>query len=131
LSNLIVGALEIIGIRDAGNVDKERLLLRTIYPVSPEYYVIVNVKQGVANKMTILNDKVYWFPSGYQINAGEFIRLYTKKGTYSKEESKFGEQPAIFHNFYWGLDNPVWDGTLSDATTVLKIEGWNTIQQTK
>jgi len=131
MSNPIVGNLEIIGIRDAGNIEKERLLLRAIYPVGPEYYIVVNVKQGTSDKLTILNDKVFWFPSGYQINAGEFIRLYTKKGKYSKEESKFGDQPAVYHNFYWDLENAVWDGQNSDAVTILKVEGWNSIRQNK
>lgn len=121
-----IGGLEIIGIRDAGNIDNERLLLRANAPIRPEYYIVVNVKQINATSLIPLNDKVYWFPSGGLVNTNEFIRLYSKGGTYKKEESKYGDEPAIFHDFYWGLDKSIWDGVNSNAVTVLKVNYWNT-----
>jgi hypothetical protein len=128
MNNPTVGGLEIIGIRDAGNIDKERLLLRAIEPVKAEYYLVVNVKRS-GEKLTPLNDKVFWFPTKL-INTGEFIRLYTKKGVNDKQESKFGEEPATYHNFYWDLDKAIWDGVQSDAVTIFKLDTWNTAYST-
>ena len=124
MGNPIVGALEIIGIRDKGILDKERLLLRVLEPVKLEYYLVINVK-STGDKLTILNDKTFWFPV-VAANAGEYIRLYTKSGTYEKDTGKYGEAPAIFHDFYWGLDAPVWDNVKSNAVTVFKLNNWNT-----
>lgn len=125
MGNPIVGALEIIGIRDAGNLDRERLLLRVLEPVKLENYVVVNVKSTNGDKLTILNDKVFWFPS-VLANPGEFIRLYTKSGSYKKDTGKYGESPTVFHDFYWKLTVPVWDSVKSNAITIFKVNTWNT-----
>ena len=125
MGNPIVGALEIIGIRDKGILDKERLLLRVLEPVKLENYVVINVKSTNGDKLTILNDKVFWFPV-LLVNSGEYIRLYTKSGSYEKETGKYGEVPAIFHDFYWGLDVPIWDSVKSNAVTIFKLNTWNT-----
>jgi len=128
MSNPIIGGIEIIGIRDVGKIENERVLLRAIEPIKTEYYVVVNVKQN-GDKLSTLNDKVYWFSVGL-VNAGEFIRLYTKKGVNKKEEGKYGKVPAIYHNFYWNLDNAIWDGVKSDAVTIFKVDNWNTVYST-
>lgn len=128
MSNLIVGALEIIGIRDAGSLDKERLLLRVLEPVKLEYYVVINVKSTNGDQLVILNDKVFWFPVALA-NPGEFIRLYTKSGSYKKDTGKYGEASAVFHDFYWGLDAPVWGSVKSNAVTIFKLNTWNTAYQ--
>jgi hypothetical protein len=124
-----IGAFEIIGIRDAGVLDKERILLRALELVKLEYYIIVNVKTTSENKLNVLNDKVFWFPVR-TVNSGDFIRLYTKSGSYNREEANYGSEPAIFHNFFWGLDAPVWDGIKANAATIFKISDWNTAYRT-
>ncbi len=128
MSNPIIGAFEILGIRDAGDLEKERLLLRALEPGSLEYYIVVNVKANGGGKLTILNDKVFWFPV-VPVNAGEFVRLYTKSGSQEKKEGKYGEVPAIYHNFYWGLNTAIWGGVASNAITIFKVNNWNTAYQ--
>lgn len=122
----IVAGLQIIGVRNAGNLIKERLLLKATEPIRPEHYIVVNVKQNTASSISILNDKVYWFSSDILVNTGEYIRLYTKSGVYKRVETTYGESPAVFHNFYWGLDSPVWSAEKTDAVTVLKVNSWDT-----
>ncbi|MDP2911025.1 MAG: hypothetical protein Q8N76_01660 [Candidatus Omnitrophota bacterium] len=125
----IVGAFEIIGIRDAGDLNSERLLLRAIEPASLEYYIVVNVKSNGGKGLTILNDKVFWFPV-IPVNTGEYVRLYTKTGSYNKQNALYDKTPAIFHNFYWGLNASVWGGINSNAVSVFKVNSWNTTYQT-
>lgn len=125
MSNPIIGAFEIIGIRDAGDLDKERLLLRAMEPVSLEYYIVVNVKANGGGKLTILNDKVFWFPV-VSVNAGEFVRLYTKSGSNEKKEGKYGEVLVTYHDFYWELNAAVWGDVASNAVTIFKVNNWNT-----
>lgn len=126
MPSLIVGQLEIIGVRDAGIVGRERLLLRALSPIKPENYVVVNVKYESIGGITPLNDRVFWFPSGAFVNTGEIIRLYTtRRGSYRSLSALFGTTPSTFHNFYWGSDKPVW-GPSSNGVTVFKVEYWNT-----
>ncbi|MCK4947766.1 MAG: hypothetical protein KAS46_05290 [Candidatus Aureabacteria bacterium] len=128
MSESIIGAFEIIGIRDAGNLAEERVLFRAIEPVSLEYYVVVNVKTTNGNKLIILNDKIFWFPI-MSVNPGEFVRLYTKSGSYAKTTSTYGQLPATYHNYYWDLSAPIWDGVKSNAVTIFKVSNWNTAYQ--
>lgn len=125
MNGKIIGGLEIIGIRDPGSLDKERLLLRALETVKLSSYAIINVKSS-GDKMTILNDKIFWFGGTQIVNTGEFIRLYSKKGTYEKFESTYGDKPAVYHDFYWGQTEPVWDGKKSDGATIFKIDTWTT-----
>ena len=127
IKSTALNGLEIVGIRDAGELQKERLLLRATEPVRLDYYIVTNVKV-VGDKVNILNDKVFWFPP-FSVNQGEYVRLYTKSGSYSKENGKFGEQPAVYHNFFWQLNAPIWNVETSNGLTVFKVNSWNTAQR--
>ena len=121
-----VDDLGIVGIRDP-NTKEERVLFKAINSVSLEWYVLINTKLIREGGINILNDHVFWFPSGITVKEGEFIRVYTvKAGEYKKEQSKYGKEDAIFHDFFWGLRKPIWDMVTSDALTVLHIKKWNT-----
>ncbi|MBI5699735.1 hypothetical protein HZC35_05465 [Candidatus Saganbacteria bacterium] len=120
----VIGAFEIIGIRDAGDLANERVLLRALEPADLQYYVVMNTKKS-GGRLSILNDKVFWFPE-VSINAGEFVRLYTKAGQRDRVEAKYGEEPAIYQNFYWGETGAIWGDEESNAVTVFKINTWNT-----
>lgn len=124
MTNSMVGSLEILGVRDAGNLDKERLLLRAVEPLKTEYYLVVNARSS-GDKLTILNDKVFWFPV-VQVNAGEYVRVFTKKGSYQRLESTFGDLPAIYHDFYWNQEKPICDNVNANAVTLFRINTWGT-----
>lgn len=122
----IIGDLEIIGIRDPG-AQNERVLLRVVNTTTLGYYLIINAKKTGANTIRRLNDKVFWFPYGIEAKSGEFIRVYTvKKGKYERVIAKYGDKDAVFHNFFWGLEKPIWNMIDSDVVTVFKVNAWNT-----
>jgi len=122
----VIGDLEIIGIRDPNTVN-ERVLLRTINTTTLEWYLLINTKRTEEGKLRILDDHIFWFPSGIEVKSGELIRVYTvKKGPYKKSTDKYGDKDAIFHDFFWGLEHPIWDMINSNAVTVFKIQSWNT-----
>jgi hypothetical protein len=122
----IVGSLEIIGIRDP-NTQNERVLIKAINPTKLDGYLIINSKITLEGKLHILNDRAFWFPRDIEVKGGEYIRVYTvKKGNYKKSESKYGQEDAVFHDFFWGLDKPMWDMVTSNAVTVFEIRTWNT-----
>ena len=121
-----MGDLEIIGIRNP-NQENERVLLRAINPASLEWYILINTSFTKQGLLDILNDHVFWFPSDISVKKGDYIRVYSsRKGEYKKINSKYGDEPAVFHDFFWGLKAPIWDMTVSNAVTVLQIKTWNT-----
>ena len=121
-----VGDLEIIGIREP-NTGNERVLLRAINTITLEWYLLINTKRTAEGKLRLLNDRVFWFPSGIEVKSGEFIRVYTvKEGKYKKGETRYGDKNAIFHDFFWRLEQPIWNMIDSNAVTVFKIQSWNT-----
>lgn len=122
----IIGDLEIIGIRDP-NTKNERVLLKALNTTTLEWYLLINTKRTEERKLRLLNDRIFWFPPGIEVKSGEFIRVYTvKKGKYQKIQNKYGSENAIFHDFFWGLERPIWDMFNSNAVTVFKILSWNT-----
>lgn len=126
MSNQIFGSFELLGIRDAGDITKERVLMRALEPVSLQNYLATNSKTTTDGKLEILNDKVFWFPI-VSVNAGEYIRLYTREGSYQKTEGRYGEALAVYHNFYWNQSNSIWgEGTKSNSFTIFKISSWST-----
>ena len=122
-----VKALEIIEIRDEGT-ENERLLLRATSATKLDNFVVINAKSGTGNKITLLNQYVYWFQDGITVNGGEIVRLYTRKsGTYTAQITNYGDEKVRFHNFYWGLPKSIWNKTSSDTVVVLYIETWATM----
>lgn len=122
----IIEDLEIIGIRDP-NTERERVLLRAINTTTLEWYLFINTKRTEINKIRRLNDHIFWFPSNIEVKAGEFIRVYTaRKGKYRRTNGKYGERKVIFHDFLWGLENPIWGTEDSNAVTLFNTIEWNT-----
>jgi hypothetical protein len=116
--------LEILDIRDT-NSDEERLLLRVKEPTSLDGYIVVNTKLTSAEKLDILNERVYWF-KGIDVSKGDIVRLYTRKsGEYNTSIAKYGDEDVRYHDFYWGLSEPVWNLSHSDTVTVLHVDGWS------
>lgn len=125
MSEVVAGDLEIIGIRDP-NQEKERVLLRAINATDLEWYLLINTTFNEAGSLDLLNDHVFWFPSSISVKKGEYIRVYsTRKGEYKKINTKYGDEPAVFHDFFWGLSAPIWDMNISNAVTVFQIKTWN------
>jgi hypothetical protein len=119
--------LEIIDIRDA-NSEEERLLLRVKELTSLDGYIIINTKLTSADKLDILNERVYWFKGGINVNKGDIVRLYTRKnGEYSTSIAKYGDEDVRYHDFHWGLSESVWNLSHSDTVTVLHVDGWSSL----
>lgn len=117
--------LEILDIRDAGS-QNERLLLRAINPANLSDYLVINSKLNERSMLNLLNEHVYWFQPGITVNKGDIVRLYTRRtGGYESSRSTYGDEQVQYHDFHWGLSNPVWDGARSDTATVVHISTWS------
>lgn len=117
--------LEVIGIRDAGNVAKERLLLRANSTVDLIRYLIIDTHASGPTTVQDLNRNVFWFPKS-EVESGDVIRLYSHVGTRSKTKGSYGDETVSYHNFYWGKSKPVWEGR-ANAAVLVEIADWTII----
>jgi hypothetical protein len=67
---------------------------------------------------------VFVFPT-LQIADGDWVRLYTGKGTYLKQT--IDNSTAFIHNFYWGSGTCVWNDAGGDIASLLEIKLVNSV----
>lgn len=118
-----MNGLEILYVADKGILDKERIVLKANIQLDLIGYVLINSFSEDGQTSYDLNDKAFWFPK-MVVNAGEYIRVYTKKGKKETVQSTFNKEPATFHNFYWELNQPIWVDK-SNAVVIMQIQNWH------
>lgn len=114
--------LELLYVARKGDLAEERVVIKATAKVDLSNFILVNAytdDQGYYD----LNDKIFWFPSKI-VNPGEYVRLFTKTGKATVTEGKFQEQPAKFHDFYWGQKSPVWAAERSNAVLLVQVQKW-------
>jgi hypothetical protein len=111
--------VQITSVRDAGNLEKERVVMKVLEPTNIGLYTLLQT--GYANgKVNIDVKRTYWFP--YKpISSGDFVVLYTKKGKNSEKDIN----QAKSHFFYWELPEPIWSDA-DTAAVLLHSPEWQT-----
>jgi hypothetical protein len=115
-------ALSVLGIRDAGDIDRERVVLRVDKPVDLLEYLVLNAASSHPARIRDLNQHVFWFPS-HEVKPGEFVRLYSRTGVQLTRLGSYGRSQARYHDFFWGKSTPVWMPG-SNAAVLIEIAGW-------
>ena len=67
---------------------------------------------------------IFIFPK-LLIADGDWVRLYTGKGVYSKQ--KIDNKENHIHNFYWGAGTCVWNDNGGDIATLIEIKLVNSV----
>jgi len=112
--------IEISSFADAGDYQRERIVIRVQSDVDiGEYAVFCSAVSSEGNP-TAGRKQAYWFPDGI-VKSGDLVVLYTKRGTTSRKELKPGRTA---HFYYWGQEMALWGGA-GNAAVVLQIEDWN------
>lgn len=109
--------LKITAIREAGDLSKERLVMKAEASTDVGQYVLLRV-DTVDGKPTTSVRNTYWFPDK-SINPGDYIVVYSKEGKSSEKEFK----NVVSHFFYWGSKETLWDEKNVGAT-VLHAPDW-------
>jgi hypothetical protein len=118
-----VAGLEIIKVADAGNLQKERVIMRMGESASLINFLLINSNSaGDSGQVRDLNDHVFWFPDKV-VSQGDYVRLYTRAGEVSTQAAMYQGKPATFHNLFWRKKNPVWGGT-SNAVVIFRVQTW-------
>lgn len=115
---------EIVKILDRGIVNQERLWLKVLAKTDLSYFIVFDTTYTSENSISNLQRHAYWF-NPKEVNAGDYVVLYTKKGTPSDE---LNDQGTTTHFLYWGLSNTVWNNT-DDCAVLFEVNTWATSKQ--
>lgn len=107
--------IEIVSVKDAGNHDKERVVLNVVKDTDLGDYIIATSTANPDNTISPLIKNVYWLPN-QSVKAGDLVVVYTKKGKQGKIENKDG---STSYFCYWDLKDTL---SAKDDTTVVLFE---------
>ena len=110
--------MRIIGVRDQGKPESERLLLKAESDLDIGHLLVLCVRMRNDVPTTGIK-RVYWFPDK-QVQAGDLIVLYTKSGTATEKKNEDG---TTSHFYYWRLTSPAW-GEADDGVVLVESSGW-------
>ena len=106
--------LEILYIKDNGNLDKERVVMRVNEDCDLGHYLLA--LSHINPETSTFSSKishVFWLPDR-EVKKGDKVIVYTKKGIHNKQEN---EDQTTSHFFYWGMEAPL--NSKNDETCVV------------
>lgn len=111
--------VEIVGIRNADELERERIVLRAVQDTDIGNYLILRArtKNNVVHAGSVPDS--YWFRDK-RVRAGDLIVLYSKSGT---TREKHNDDESVTHFFYWGLSSPCWSRADS-AAVLVRLREW-------
>lgn len=118
-------SLEIQSFAAKGDPEKERIVLKATSNLDVGDYAVLLCKSSPDGKATSGKKTAFWFPD-VQVNNGDLVVLYTKKG---KQSTKLNPSGNTVHFFYWGVSGTVWNDPQMGAV-VIHVLDWNWKQST-
>lgn len=112
--------IEIKYAKDAGNIEKERLVLKATSDDEIGNYVLFDTTYLEDGRVSNEMRHSLWFPDR-EVRENDLIVVYTKAGKDSKLENKNGTSS---HFFYMGLGNSIWNKN-GDCAVIMKISSWD------
>lgn len=95
--------LKITAIRDADNLQKERIVMKAQSAVNVGEFVLLQTGSSDGTVTTVVH-QTFWFPDK-EIGMGDYVVLYTKSGIPSDTIFKAVKS----HFFYMGNLQPIWN----------------------
>lgn len=111
-------SLEIININNKGTASEEYILLKAAKTINLNNYAVVDRTFDEEGNVSNIFRHFYRFPS-QQVKEGEYVSLWTKKGTYQYGTTTEGNP---VHRFYWGSDAAIWNDANIESAEVLRVE---------
>lgn len=110
-------ALKLHNVTNGKTPNSEYVLLQAVGATDLSGYAIID--RTFNNDKELSNEfrHIFVFPK-LQIAGGEWVCLYTGKGTYYRQV--LGD--FVFHNFYWGSGTCVWNNDGGDIASLLEIK---------
>lgn len=113
--------IDILGIFNKGQLDKEFLFLKAIFDVNLSFYMIHKSIYLTSTSISRNAESVFWFEEK-QIKSGDYIAIYSCEGKSNEIKTNDGK---IIHTYYWGSSKALWNNK-NDCAVIFEINGWNT-----
>ena len=111
--------LLLIGVKNAGSLPGERLLIRVRDDTDVGEYLLADTTYQGEGQVSSKLRHVFWLPDR-EVSRGDLVVVYTKEGADKSRENESGNRT---HFLYWGLDRTVWNKS-GDAATLFHIDEW-------
>jgi hypothetical protein len=112
--------IKVLSIKDAGNIAKERVVIRAMDNVDLGKYAVACTEYDKDNKSFSPEFVgMVWFPD-IIVAKNHFIVIYTKSGTHSSSVKENGVQT---HFFYFDIDSSIWESE-KNGVALLNITDW-------
>jgi hypothetical protein len=109
--------------KEAGNYDKERVLLKVDEDTALGNFMVARTKRAGSSDASEIDanvvQDVYWFPE-QDVKSGDFIVVYTCQGVDRSFANRTGTNTHIFH---LGKDSPIWNEN-ADSVLLLEVNEW-------
>jgi hypothetical protein len=114
--------LEFVSFADAGNLQKERVVLKATGAIDlGNYTLLCSASSEPGSGSSGAND-AYWFPN-MVVKENDLVVVYTKGGKDAQKETGAGHT-AYF--FYWGIKGPLW-GAGENALVLIRADEWKLV----
>ena len=111
---------KLLYVKDSGDLSEERIVLKALAKADIGHYMLCDTTYNedgtVSNKLR----HTFWFPD-LVAEEGDFISLYTKKGTNKNHDNK---AKTTTHCVHWGLDKTIWNKE-GDGAVLFEIGNWS------
>jgi len=97
--------LQILKIKDSGDLENERVILRATKQCDIRWYMLFDNTYDAQGNLSNLWRHMYLFPP-LQLNEGDFIWLYTKAG---ENTSRGNTSNTTTHLLHWGFEETIWN----------------------
>jgi len=114
---------KILRVSDAGDLEKERIVLKAVTDVDIGDYLLAQTGKGKDTGVTNKLHNTFWFPDN-EVEAGDLVVLYTKSGKRSIKQNESNKS----YFYYWGKPNPVWDAP-DRAVVLMEISSWESLKE--
>ncbi|MEW5697684.1 hypothetical protein [Pseudomonas synxantha] len=112
--------LEILSFAEAGNYQKERLVLKATDDIDIGKYVVMRSKRGKSGGPVSGSKSAYWLPD-LIVKSGDLVVIYSKKGKASKKTLESGQ---VVHFYYWHLSSAIWGSNTENTAVLLNVREW-------
>lgn len=105
-------------VREHGNLEKERIILKALDDVNIGDYLLADTTYINDNEVSNMLRHTFWVPDK-NVKKGDLIVIYTKRGSDSVKRNNSGTT----HFFYWGMKRTIWHID-EDAAALFHIGNW-------
>lgn len=112
--------VKVLKVHNHGNHKEEYVFMEVLEDCEIGEYMLAD---STYNQDGTISNKVrhtFWFPDK-KVKKGEFVSLWTGKGTNTEGETTKG---AKIHRFYWGLESAVWNDD-GDCAVLMYITNYS------